>query len=201
MQNNNTGKNEQRVYYSRVANLHRKPNAPLDECVFDVSGEVSFAEKKTYTDKKSGEQKEYVSINLTAVLGDKLVESLFGPNLVNADHKVEFRFALFGATAQNFLTRTPRWGQDIIFMLHNMKVEEFTRRNGEKGYNVAANCDGYSALGSTKKADGTDRPQITIRGLEGGTAKPAAKNAAPASVNEAMSNMEMDFGDDDELPF
>ena len=190
--------NNQKVYYSKCSIMKRPKDAPLGDAVFTVSGEPTFVEKK------SGQYGDFLAVTMTATLPDKSVERHFGKEFVNADHKVEFRFLLSGFQAQNFIERTPRWGQDIIFMLYDMKTEEFPRRNGEKGYNVSAKCAGYSAIGSLKKADGTDRPAIKIRGIEENAAAPAA--VAPAaqvsnSVEDVMKNLDVDFVDDDELPF
>jgi hypothetical protein len=187
-------KQNDRVYYSKVNLMKRAKNAPLSDAIFTVSGDVSFAEKK------SGQYGDFITVTLTAVLPDKSVERHFGKELVNADHKVDFRFNLSGFPAQNFIEHTPRWGQDIIFMLYDMKVDEFTRRDGTKGYNVSAKCAGFNAIGSLKKADGSDRPAIRIKGLD--EADAAAKPAPAAqTVQEAMSNLNIEFEDDDELPF
>lgn len=189
----------EKVYYAKVNLMRRAKDAPLETAVFTVSGEVSYAEKKT------GQYGDFIAITLTTVLPDSSVERQFGPELVAPDHKVQFRFNLSGYQAKNFIEHTPRWGQDLIFQLFDMKVEEFTRRTGEKGHNISAKCSGYAAIGSTKKADGSDRPAINIHGNDAAAA-PAAGNANPAAskpmtVNQAMSNFDMDFEDDGELPF
>ncbi len=200
MANQQNQQNQQeRVYYSKVNILKRGKDQPLNEAVYTVSGEVSYAEKK------AGQYGDYLAVTLTAVLGDKFVERNFGAEFVNPEHKVEFRFNLNGVSAQNFVEHPPRWGQDILFMLYDMKPEEFQRRSGETGRNISAKCSGFAALGSLKKPDGSDRPAIRIRGIEDGTSAPAA--AAPAaaanrSVQEAMSSMNVDtLEDDGELPF
>lgn len=187
----------EKVYYAKCNIMKRGKDAPLSDAVFTVSGEVTFAEKKT------GQYGDFIAITLTAVLPDKSVERHFGKELVAEDHKVQFRFNLSGYQAKNFEEHTPRWGQDIIFMLYDMKVETFARRSGEEGHNISAKCAGYAAIGSLKKADGSDRPAINIRGAaEGGNTPPKPSATEQASVQDVMSNMGIeDFDGDDELPF
>lgn len=196
--NNNQQQAQDRVYYAKCALMRRPKDAPLEDCVFAVSGEVSYAEKK------SGQYGDFVAITMTAVLPDKSVERAFGPDFVAPDHKVQFRFNLSGFQAQNFLEHTPRWGQDLIFMLYGMKTEQFQKRDGSTGRNISAKCSGFAALGSTKKADGTDRPAIKINGGDASPA-PAQAQAQPAkaapSVSDVMKDMGVNFEDDDDLPF
>ena len=176
--------------------MRRGKDAPLEKAVFTVSGEVSFVEKK------EGQYGNFLAVTLTAVLPDKSVERHFGPELVNPEHKVEFRFLLSGFYAELFERYTPRWGQDIIFMLYDMKIESFKRRSGELGYNVSAKCCGYTAIGSTKKADGTERPAIKIKGQE--KDEPSANADGEnkyKSVREVMDNYDIEIDDDEELPF
>ena len=90
-------------------------------------------------------------------------------------------------------------------MLYDMKTESFTRRNGDTGYNISAKCAGYTAIGSTKKADGTDRPPIRIKGLEDTQTQSTAQAAVQPSksVQDVMNDLGIDIDeeDDDELPF
>ena len=192
-------KQNEKVYYAKCK-LMMSPSkdAPLESKVFAVSGEPTFVEKK------SGQYGDFLAVTLTAVLPDKSVERHFGKELVSEDHKVQFRFNLSKFLMERFEQHTPRWGQDIIFQLYDMKVESFARRNGETGYNVSAKCADFCAIGGIKKADGSDRPPIQIKGLENGAPKsnaPASATPAPTSVQDVMSNLDMDFEDDDELPF
>lgn len=191
-------KNE-KVYYSKCNLMRRSKDAPLSDAVFTVSGEASFVEKKT------GQYGDFLVVSMTAVLPDKSVERHFGKEYVNPEHKVEFRFALNGFHAKHFEEYPPRWGQDLIFMLYDMKTESFTRRNGDTGYNISAKCAGYTAIGSTKKADGTDRPPIRIKGLEDTQTQSTAQAAVrpSKSVQDVMNDLGIDIDeeDDDELPF
>ena len=187
---------EEKVYYSKCNLMRRGKDSSLEEAVFTVSGEVSFVEKK------EGQYGNFLAVTMTAVLPDKSVERHFGPELVNPEHKVEFRFLLSGFYAELFERYTPRWGQDIIFMLYDMKIESFKRRSGELGYNVSAKCCGYTAIGSTKKADGTERPAIKIKGQE--KDEPSANADGEnkyKSVREVMDNYDIEIDDDEELPF
>jgi hypothetical protein len=87
-------------------------------------------------------------------------------------------------------------------MLYDMKIESFKRRSGELGYNVSAKCCGYTAIGSTKKADGTERPAIKIKGQE--KDEPSANADGEnkyKSVREVMDNYDIEIDDDEELPF
>jgi hypothetical protein len=192
----NQKSNDEKVYYSKCNLMRRGKDAPLEKAVFTVSGEVSFVEKK------EGQYGNFLAVTMTAVLPDKSVERHFGPELVNPEHKVEFRFLLSGFYAELFERYTPRWGQDIIFMLYDMKIESFKRRSGELGYNVSAKCCGYTAIGSTKKADGTERPAIKIKGQE--KDEPSANADGEnkyKSVREVMDNYDIEIDDDEELPF
>lgn len=198
--NENTAQNE-KIYYSKVSLLHSEnKDAPLENATFAVSGEISFAEKKQINGKG------LVAITLTAVLRDKFVERTFGRDLVAPDHKVQFKFLLSEFDSANFIKYPPRWGQDVIFLLHNMKVESFQRRSGETGHNVSSWCVGYAVLGSTKKTDGSDRPVINIRGLDSTAESNKTSAPAPAStrssVQEVIGNFTAgDFESDDDLPF
>ena len=108
--------NDEKVYYSKCNLMRRGKDAPLEKAVFTVSGEVSFVEKK------EGQYGNFLAVTLTAVLPDKSVERHFGPELVNPEHKVEFRFLLSGFYAELFERYTPRWGQDIILKASNVEV-------------------------------------------------------------------------------
>lgn len=185
-----------KVYYSKVSMLRLPKDAPLESAVFAVSGDVKWAEKKTT------QYGDCVAITLEATLGDSSVERTFGKELVATDHKVEFRFLLGKYDAERFMKYPPRWGQEIIFMLHSMKVASWKRKDGTTGYNVDAKCSGWAAVGSMKKEDGTDRKPIKISGMDAAPAATPAAQAAPTTVTAAMGRVQFEeLEDDGELPF
>lgn len=213
MDNQNNNQNQQqKVYYEKVSLLRRPKDAPLEDAVFAVSGTVDYAEVR------SGQYGDFISIKMSAVLPDKSVERTFGADFVAPDHKVSFDFNLTNYDKERFEKYTPRWGQDIIFLLYDMETVDFTKRSGGVGHTVRAKCAGFAALGSLKKVDGTDRPPIRINGQSTANAPAAAPGnqgyqrtqqpaqyapAAPANnVADDLGRLGVDtYSDDGELPF
>ncbi len=152
----------EKARYAACRLMRREKGACLAEAVFAVSGRVELARKNR------GPYGPFVSVMLTAVLPDRFVEEHFGREYVRPGHRVTFRFRLGGAWGRQFEEHTPRWGQDLVFLLHGMRTEAFVRRSGETERFIAAGCSGFAALGSTRKADGSERTPIRLRdGKEG----------------------------------
>ena len=190
--------NKEKTYWSKVNILSKcEKDDPLDKAHFAVTGEI------TYARKKNGQYGDYLEITMTSVLGDKFVEQNFGKEFVNQDHEVQFRFNLSGYQMDNLLKFPPRWGQDFLVVLRNMKTVEFQRRNGETGRNVSAICSGFASLGSTKKADGTDRPPITVYGDDGQPLQEiTGRNPAAPETRPLNTSVDLDeLDEDEEMPF
>lgn len=191
-------KNQKEIYYSKSIMKPAAQGQPLEDAVLATTCTVTYAELKT------GQYGDFISIKAVAVLGDSTVERLFGKEFVNEKHEVEFQFPLNSFSTRNFIEHTPRFGQQIMFMLYNMKRSFFSRKTGEEACAIKANCAGYATFGSTKKTDGTERPPITINGMSNGT-KPGTEmnsRAGVADVASAVTNGLEDLGSDDEdLPF
>lgn len=197
MENNNYTRNneaasEEKVYYS-IRMIRRAKNAPLEDAVMTVSGTIVSA---NVINTQNGER---LAIRLESVLGDKFVESTFGKEFVAPDHKVIFNFLLGGYDMDSFIKHPPRWGQYIVVQLHNMRPRAFSRKNGETGRDVSCYCSGIGVLGSTKKADGSERTPVKIFGVADSSNASAAPEASGGMFTD-MDDMSL-LDDDEELPF
>ena len=148
---------QDKTYYSRCCIMHRPQNAPLDAAVFAVSGSIISATKLTGNNGNT-----YLSIHMQATLGDKMVAQNFGEEIIAPDHNVTFEFSLNGYQADNFCKYPPFYSQTVIVLLHNMSVNTYSKRDGSVGRNIRAYCDGYSIIGSSKKANGEVAKRVEI---------------------------------------
>lgn len=150
-ENNTNGK----IYYSQSSVIGR--NKPLDEMSIAVSGSFKRVVKRT---SKKGD--EYLDVTFESVLGDKMVEGIFGKEYLNAEHKVDFRFPVTGYAKENFEKYPPRWGQNIVLHASGMKTGSYQRKDGTTEHEVR--CLGeVLALGSVKDPKtGEDRKPVTV---------------------------------------
>lgn len=175
----------EKVFYD--VNMFKRGET-LKDCVLTISGSI-----KSVNRRQSKQGKEYLGVEFESVLGDKFVRENFGEDFVNPDHKVTFRFPIAGWRMADFEKYPPRWGQHHICMLENMEIGSYTKKDGSTTHFV--NCLGQIAsLGSRKKADGTDRPPVTIFG-KGESAPEPTETPTPASADLEI------LEDDPDCPF
>ena len=198
MDNNN--QNQEKLQYANVNLFFKMDKAD------DLKSAVAVFAGDVFLEKKTGQYGDFVAVELYVTLRDKDVEYYFGKELVAADHKVKFEFLLGKHLYDRVTKYTPRWGQTVAFMLYDMEINSFPKKNGETGYSVRCKCSNYNVIGGTKKADGTERPVMKIKGMDAATnaAAPAQQGntyAGPASVPGVSGGFQEDYEDDGELPF
>lgn len=177
----------------------------------DLKTAVGFFNGDLFMEKKTGQYGDFIACELYVTLRDGDVEYYFGKDLVAADHKVKFEFLLGKHLYERMTKYTPRWGQTVAFCLYDMEITSWTKRDGQKGHSIKAKAANYNVIGGTKKADGSERPVMKIRGLDDTSAGSKAGDHAKAGYNGPTSVPGVKTGgpftqlddDDDmgELPF
>lgn len=202
--------NQERPQYANV-NLFfkRDKNDALNTAVAAFSGDV-------FLEKKSGQYGDFVAVELYVTLRDKEVEYYFGKDLVAPDHKVKFEFLLGKHLYDRITQYTPRWGQTVAFMVYDMEIASFTKRDGQTGRSIKCKCCQFNAIGSKKKdlskeivgkilddfsrgaikkdeavekltTKVEDRPRMKIKGFDGAAATNNAGGQATTGYNGPTS--------------
>lgn len=113
---------------------------------------------------------------------------------------VQFRVNLWGNTGDNLGKFNPKNGDLFMFFVRDLRVTQFTRKNGNPGFNLDATAYAFEPVNTGKKAngDGGQKPAAS-KPAQTTTSRPAAP-AYPAQT-EYDSDDFAAVDDSDDLPF
>lgn len=100
-------------------------------------------------------------IRISAKIGDRKVEQMFGKEFVKKDHWVNFKITYWGYLAEYIEQHPFRENQRVIALISNMKTYASAREDGQTWYTV--------------EATGDDRPQKISYPAEAGKSPSGAK--------------------------
>ena len=127
----------------------------------------------------------------------KQLKYFFGQDVPEGQF-VAFRITLWGRPGENLSRFNPKNGDLYLFFVSDMRVNEFTRKNGTPGFALEATAFAFEPAGNGKKGDGSANKAPDN--------KPAQKAASPsASSYPAQTEYDNDdfaaVEDSDYLPF